>query len=87
MKILAYSTKTFFRNKSHLQVQALGFGHTFWEATIQPTILFFFFNLDVIYLFLERGKEREKERERNISVQLPLCTPTWGPGPQPRHVP
>ena len=45
------------------------------------------------YLFLERGEEREKEEERNINVREDTSisclshAPSWGPGPQPRHVP
>ena len=33
-----------------------------------------------IYLFLERGREASV-------CGCPSCTPYWGPGPQPRHVP
>ena len=39
-----------------------------------------------IYLFIFRGGGREKERETPVCSCL-LCTPYWGPGPQPRHVP
>ena len=41
---------------------------------------------DFIYLFLEKGEGREKERETSMCGCL-SCTPNWGPGPQPRHVP
>ena len=42
----------------------------------------------IFILFLGRGEGREKERERNINgCGCFSCTPYWGPGPQPRHVP
>ena len=50
------------------------------------------FKKDFIYLFLERVERREKVRERNFDMQdtsigCLLHAPSWGPGPQPRHVP
>ena len=46
-----------------------------------------------IYLFIyrERGREGEREGEKHQCVRAPsicclLLTPSWGPGPQPRHV-
>ena len=45
------------------------------------------------YLFFrERGKEREKEGEKQLCVRETLIgyhpnAPTWGLGPQARHVP
>ena len=53
-------------------------------------ILFFFFK-DCIYLFLERRREVEREGEKHRCVRETLIgclsfAPTWGPGPQPRHV-
>ena len=49
---------------------------------------FFFLSDFIIYLFLEREEGREGERGRETSMCGCLsCTPYWGPGPQPRHVP
>ena len=47
---------------------------------------------DLIHLFLERGREGEKQRKkhryvRETSTGCLLHGPSWGPGPQPRHVP
>ena len=38
-----------------------------------------FFSFLRFYLFIFREREREGEKHQ--------CTPHWGPGPQPRHVP
>ena len=46
------------------------------------TILIFLAGLGPQVLFT-----LEKEREKNINAWLPLARPSWGPGPQPRHVP
>ena len=43
-----------------------------------------------IYLFLERGERRKKGRETSMCKGNIGClshAPSWGPGPQPRHVP
>ena len=45
------------------------------------------FSLVTICIYLCLEKVREKEREININVGFLLCTPNWGPGSQPRHVP
>ena len=47
-----------------------------------------FLNKDFIYLlFRQRGKGgRKRGRETSMRVCL-SCTPYWGPGLQPRHVP
>ena len=44
------------------------------------------FFLNFISLFLERRKGRERGRETSVCGCL-SCTPYWGPGWQPRHVP
>ena len=54
--------------------------------------LFFSFLIFEFYLFILRDKGKEGERERNIDVwEIHLgCfshSLSWGPGPQPRHVP
>ena len=48
--------------------------------------LYFFLRF---YLFLERGEVSEKERKENIEILIIYLSHTlsWGPGPQPRHVP
>ena len=49
----------------------------------------FFFNFfkHFIYLFLKRGERRKRERgEEAWMGGCLLCTPYWGPGPQPGHV-
>ena len=43
--------------------------------------IFFYFFLDVIYLFLEGGEEKEKEQERNINVWFALMLPLMGTWP------
>ena len=45
-----------------------------------------------IFIFRERGREGEREEEKHGCVTDTLIgslwhTPSWGPGPQPRHVP
>ena len=54
-------------------------------ASVHIPICFLFFSV----IFREGKGERETAMcERNISVWHTLLhTPTWGPGPQPRHVP
>ena len=47
-------------------------------------IIKFFFFKKRVYLFLERG--REGERETSVCGCL-SCSPYWGSGLQPRHVP
>ena len=49
----------------------------------------FLFLLDFIYLFIfrERGREGEREGEKHLCVVASYTPHTWGPGPQPRHVP
>ena len=60
---------------------SLGGGSKVREKGVKEAFLFFFFNKDFIYLFLDRGEGREKERERNISVWLPLVHPLLGTWP------
>ena len=55
----------------------------FYFSLCSPSLSLF---KDFVYLFLERGEGREKGRETSMCGCL-SCAPTWGPGPQPRHVP
>ena len=46
--------------------------------------------LKIFYLFIfrERGRQGEKHRyARGTAISHLSHTPTWGPSPQPRHVP
>ena len=40
-----------------------------------------------LFIFRERGREREREGEKHQCVVASRASPTWGPGPEPRHVP
>ena len=42
---------------------------------------------DFIYLFLERGEGKEKEGRETSVCGCFSCTPSWGPGLQPGHMP
>ena len=55
----------------------------FSHNSSHPALLFFFLRF---YLFIFREKGGEGERETSMCGCL-SCTPYWGPGPQPRHVP
>ena len=51
-------------------------------------IEFYLFVCLFVYLFIYFYREEGKEKERETSMcGCLLCTPYWGPGPQPRHVP
>ena len=49
-------------------------------------IFLFFKKILFIYLFIEGKGERKRGRETSMCGCF-LCTPYWGPGLQPRHVP
>ena len=49
-------------------------------------LLKFYFLRIYLFIFREREKGREKGREKT-SVSCLLHAPSWGPSPQPRHVP
>ena len=59
-------------------------GLDFFGFSFHFDLLFFFKYF--IYLFLERGQGRKRGRETSVCSCL-LCTPYWGPDPQPRRVP
>ena len=46
------------------------------------------FSFLIVYLFIfrEQGREEEREGEIHQCVVASCVPPTWGPGPQPRHV-
>ena len=60
--------------------------------TVKLCILFAaLFNFIYLFIFGEKGKEGEKEGEKHrcageTSVRCLLHVPSWGPGPQLRHV-
>ena len=56
------------------------------EVPTYSAFLSYLFFKDFIYLFLEE-KDRRKRRKETLICGCLLCTPYWGPGPQPRHVP
>ena len=54
---------------------------------------FSFFSSKIFYLFIYREKRRKREREEekhrcvgDTSIDCLLHAPSWGPGPQARHV-
>ena len=49
--------------------------------------LLLFFKRFYLFILRERGREREREGEKHQCVVASHCTPHWGPGLQPRHVP
>ena len=53
---------------------------------LYPQTSFFFKKRFYLFIFRERGREGEKGRETSMCGCL-SCTPHWGPGPEPRHVP
>ena len=59
----------------------------FCTQMTQPFLYFSQIFLKLFYLFIFRERER---RERGIETSVCgclLCSPCWGPGPEPRHVP
>ena len=51
-----------------------------------PQYDFFLFIYLFIYSFIFRGERKKRRRETSMCGCL-SCTPYWGPGLQPRHVP
>ena len=56
-----------------------------WERIYGPSEAFYF-NERTECLFFSRERERKRGRETSMCGCL-SCTPNWGHGPQPRHVP
>ena len=57
-----------------------------WASLIHNTQNIKELNLLFYFIFRQRRREGERARETSMCGCL-LCTPHWGPGPQPRHVP
>ena len=56
------------------------------DTDVKGPMFYFIFLKDFIYSFLEGKGGRKRGKETSMCGCL-LCTPYWGPGPQPTHVP
>ena len=73
---------------SHTCKCVCGINSLQWNCSVKGFVLFFL----RFCLFLERWEGREEEGEkpqcvRDTSISCLLQASSWGPGPQPRHVP
>ena len=56
------------------------------KYVINLSYYFILFLKDFYLCISERGEGKKRGRDTSI-CSCPSCTPHWGPGPQPRHVP